>query len=493
MPGWLSQIVGVLGWPAAAARRRVARTSLFTSVAFAIVTGAAIAVIVSFAIGIALHARFGGGSPPPLDVLKTALTVVAGVGGAVALVVAYRRQRDLEQGRFVERFGAAAAQLGHADVAVRIAGVYAMAGVADESRDFARRQQCIDVLCGYLRLPYDAENGASHLAKLIVKIPPSADGQEQVEKHYEYRQQDGEVRQTIVRTIAERVRAAAVNSWSHYNFDFRSAVLEGVNFNDAQFLARANFADASFLLETTFEGVRFDRCSFSGAKFMGDTSFTRSAFFCAANFESTIFAASARFDRVKFHDEAKFEEAEFNGMFTTFSDTTFGKSGAFNFAKFSGRETWFGGGTRFRGFAVFAGAEFGAARFGDMAVNVGNLEFARGPTIFEGRAFFQGAIFAKEVDFNKCVFAGEVEFNNSMVVSRKQTKGGPKFLNGAHFDSASFGGGGSFVGADFGLEEVSFRNPVAWADSLIFDWTDDVSRKPANVKPDTWPPVARAR
>jgi hypothetical protein len=34
------------------------------------------------------------------------LTVVAGVGGAVALVVAYRRQRDLEQGRFVERFGA---------------------------------------------------------------------------------------------------------------------------------------------------------------------------------------------------------------------------------------------------------------------------------------------------------------------------------------------------------------------------------------------------
>ena len=62
---------------------------------------------------------------------------MAGVGGAVALVVAYRRQNDLEQGRFVERFGAAAAQLGSPDPAVRIAGVYAMAGVADESTTFS--------------------------------------------------------------------------------------------------------------------------------------------------------------------------------------------------------------------------------------------------------------------------------------------------------------------------------------------------------------------
>ncbi|MFE7743207.1 hypothetical protein [Nocardia sp. NPDC057455] len=29
------------------------------------------------------------------------MTVVAGVGGVVALVIAYRRQRDLEQSRFV--------------------------------------------------------------------------------------------------------------------------------------------------------------------------------------------------------------------------------------------------------------------------------------------------------------------------------------------------------------------------------------------------------
>jgi hypothetical protein len=43
-----------------------------------------------------------------------------------------------------------------------------MAGVADES-DGPRRQQCIDVLCGYLRLPYSPELGANHQSKLVVK------------------------------------------------------------------------------------------------------------------------------------------------------------------------------------------------------------------------------------------------------------------------------------------------------------------------------------
>jgi len=41
----------------------------------------------------------------PIDITKLSFTVAGGVGAAVALVVAYRRQRDVEQGRFVERFG----------------------------------------------------------------------------------------------------------------------------------------------------------------------------------------------------------------------------------------------------------------------------------------------------------------------------------------------------------------------------------------------------
>src|SRR5690348_14014913 len=56
-----------------------------------------------------------------IDITKLSFAVAGGVGAAVALVVVYTaRQRDIEQGRFVERFGAAAAQLGDRDVAVRI-------------------------------------------------------------------------------------------------------------------------------------------------------------------------------------------------------------------------------------------------------------------------------------------------------------------------------------------------------------------------------------
>jgi hypothetical protein len=69
------------------------------------------------------------------------LAAVAGLGAAVALVVAYRRQRELKRDEagqrdqtrlLTERFGAAATQLGGEQAAVRLAGVYAMAAVADE-------------------------------------------------------------------------------------------------------------------------------------------------------------------------------------------------------------------------------------------------------------------------------------------------------------------------------------------------------------------------
>jgi hypothetical protein len=60
------------------------------------------------------------------------------------LVIAPRRQRDLEQNRIIERFGAATDQLGATDVAVRIPGICPM---ADES-DRLRRQQRVDLLRG---------------------------------------------------------------------------------------------------------------------------------------------------------------------------------------------------------------------------------------------------------------------------------------------------------------------------------------------------------
>ncbi|MGW7540014.1 hypothetical protein ACWGKQ_02675 [Streptomyces sp. NPDC054770] len=98
------------------------------------------------------------------DLVKLSFDVVAGTGALVALVVAYRGQRVDEDGALheatrlhTERFTTAVAQLGDASPAVRLGGVHALAGLADDAPTRGLRQTCIDVLCAYLRLPYTAE------------------------------------------------------------------------------------------------------------------------------------------------------------------------------------------------------------------------------------------------------------------------------------------------------------------------------------------------
>jgi len=77
-----------------------------------------------------------------VGVAQLVFASVAGAGALVALVVAYRRQRVSEASSahdrtrvFNERFTAIAAQLGDGQPAVRLAGVHAMAGLADDWKE----------------------------------------------------------------------------------------------------------------------------------------------------------------------------------------------------------------------------------------------------------------------------------------------------------------------------------------------------------------------
>jgi hypothetical protein len=99
-----------------------------------------------------------------VGVLQLVFASVAGAGALVALIVAYRRQKITEADSvhdrtrvFNERFTAITAQFGDPQPAVRLAGVHAMAGLADDWQ--ANRQTCIDVLCAYLRMPYEPDPG----------------------------------------------------------------------------------------------------------------------------------------------------------------------------------------------------------------------------------------------------------------------------------------------------------------------------------------------
>jgi hypothetical protein len=97
-----------------------------------------------------------------------------------------------------ERFATAAGQLGSDKPAVRLAGVYAMAGLADDWEE--NRQTCVDVLCGYLRMPYEPAPGQK------------APGPERLAFRA-----SREVRHTVIRLIGAHLRRGTAVSWQGRN------------------------------------------------------------------------------------------------------------------------------------------------------------------------------------------------------------------------------------------------------------------------------------
>ena len=154
-----------------------------------------------------------------------------------------------------ERFVTAASQLGSdKPPAVRLAGVYAMAGLADDWEE--KRQTCVDVLCAYLRVPYEPDPGED--APTTERLAFRA---------------DREVRHTVIRVITAHLRDGAVVSWQGLNFDFTGVVFDGGNFDGAEFSSgEVRFDGAKFsggevsFFRAKFSGATlyFNRCDFSG-------------------------------------------------------------------------------------------------------------------------------------------------------------------------------------------------------------------------------------
>jgi membrane protein implicated in regulation of membrane protease activity len=220
-----------------------------------------------------------------LETVKLALAVVAGVGGVVALVVAYRRQAVIEEENeraratarrddtrlFNERFNTATTQLGHDRPAVRVAAVYAITGLADDAPTRQLRQTCISVLCAYLRQPYEPE------PTVRTWLPG-----------------EREVRQAIIGVVRSRLapHPDPLPSWNGFAFNLRGAVFDGLwlpgieigpgtvlNLEDCRFvggpvdLTGARFAGgrARFAGHVLDAGAAFvvDRVTVEGAPFDG--------------------------------------------------------------------------------------------------------------------------------------------------------------------------------------------------------------------------------
>lgn len=232
------------------------------------------------------HAAPNGGtaSIDPLDVIKTTITVAGFVGAVLVGVYGYRKQRlvegdarraDAEQ--LAQRYTTAADQLGHEKAAVRLAGVYAMARLADDWIE--QRQVCTDVLCAYLRMPYTPPDDRV----------PAEDASAEAHTRYEQRRQELQVRLTAQRLLAAYLRPDPSGVfWTGIDLDLTEAHL--------------------YRLDLTNCHIRI--AQFSGSQFGGDARFDKAHFGGAAWFDQTQFG-TAWFDEAQFDYDAWFAEAQF--------------------------------------------------------------------------------------------------------------------------------------------------------------------------------------
>ena len=263
-----------------------------------------------------------------------------------------------------ERFATAAGQLGSDQpAAVRLAGVYAMAGLADDWPE--NRQTCVDVLCGYLRMPYQADPG-----------------QEAPEPERLAFRASREVHLTVIRVITAHLKDDAAMSWQGLNFDFTGVVFDGGNFTFAKFTGgEVSFDEAKF----PSGWVRFDAAEFSGGK----VSFASAEFSGGTvSFDAATFSGA----RVSFYG------AKFSGGEVSFDGQVSGGGVDFTFAKFSGGDVFFRGISVTGGWVSFYGAEFTG----------GNVDFYRAEFSGGKVHFYRARFWGGQVSFGNAKFSGAI-------------------------------------------------------------------------------------
>ncbi|WP_329321549.1 pentapeptide repeat-containing protein [Streptomyces sp. NBC_01262] len=365
------------------------------------------------------------------EVIRTSLAILTLTGAVLAGVYAYRKQRIAESdahraddSQLAERYTTASEQLGHTTPAVRLAGVYAMARLADDWTE--QRQVCVDVLCAYLRMPYEPDRTSD-----------------------QHKEGEREVRQTIIRVIGDHLRGhpvGATPSWSDCSFDFTRATFDGVDFSQCLFHNTVSFSDAIFCGDASmFSKAVFsgDMVSFHGAEFNDGNVFFDGAEFRGGRVYFTLVkftGALVLFVGAKFSGGltgVHFDSTTFGGGAVNFDGAVFGSAeGTFRVADFCGSKVSFKG-TEFRS----GGVTFKYAKFRSGVVTFDSAEFV-GATVAFGNTEFSGST----VSFNEAKFrSGKITFGVHPDLTLED-----EYIAGAQpLKSAVFSGGSvTFDGAE---------------------------------------------
>ncbi|MFI7049132.1 pentapeptide repeat-containing protein [Streptosporangium sandarakinum] len=374
--------------------------------------------------------------------IQTALAAGAGVGAAVTLMLAFRRQRhqehaahvtaylaernaalaeqvaentkhDATERRVTDLYTKAVEQLGSDKAAVRLGGLYALERLAQGNPD--HRQTIVNVICAYLRMPYappepapapDPERDRMEALRAARHRYQAARGGSPLSAEPVPRQEDvdrqGElqVRLTAQRILAAHLRddrpadqrstrPAAPAFWEGMSVDLTGATL-------IDFDLTGGHATGSVFDKATFTG----NASFSGATFTENAQFTEVTFTGDARFDEATFTENARFTKVIFTGNAWFNEATFIRN-ASFSEATFTGLAEFDEATFTGN-------ARFSKATFSRDAQFVGTTF------TGNAQFVG--TTFTRNASFSGATFTENARFTEATFTEGAQLDGAVVI-----------------------------------------------------------------------------
>ena len=407
-----------------------------------------------------------GAGHDPLDRIKVTLTAIGGIGAVGYLVIKYRERSAFERGEADEKLVRAVQQLGDNSQQVRIAGVYALADIAD-TYEGPYHQRVVDILCGYLRtdrLVRDT-NGDPRYA-----VTEEGDLEDSPLSS------DGAIESTILSVLSSHLKSTIGSAkmpsrlaktfpgpWSHCTLDLHGATItelfdfsgthinilnsqetrftRNVRFQDATFTGRAdfwsstfaqdaNFDRASFEEDADFDNVTFSQHStFQSANFMQNTSFQKSTFKQISSFQESKFLQTAVFQNTTFEGWVSFKKSTFKKslhIFQSFFEdaTTFDNSSVKGEAHISSshlnkdssfKDCIFSEAVYIKKTTFEGGLNFETTKFlGDIAFEssqiTGNASLQKAK--FHGVTQLRDVTFSSEVNLRETTFEREVDFKN---------------------------------------------------------------------------------
>jgi hypothetical protein len=288
-----------------------------------------------------------------LDIVKIVLSVFAGAGGAIALWLAFRRQRSTEadlaqkartlehqmevaartldhhaetllhqqrvaefaekdayERRATEIYAKSIEQLGSSNPSVRLGSVYSLERLGRDN--ISMRQTIVNVLCAYMRMPIGIDD--SLIVKYLKRVDRWPESEDEPAREIIEELQVRRAIQHIIGSHFDSLEKAEY--WGLLPLNLDGAVLLELDMGGLE-LGSVTFRRARFLESATFDGTNFrDEAVFSDAVFYSYVSFEDTVFHDVINdFGQVNFKGVAYFSRAIFKHDVNFTVAKFESKF----------------------------------------------------------------------------------------------------------------------------------------------------------------------------------